>query len=73
VTDYQLSHAQTGLDVVAAVRRRLGRTVPAILVTGDTSPAVGDVKLAELEMMRKPIDTNTLLSVAQSMIARSRP
>jgi CheY-like chemotaxis protein len=73
VTDFQLNHAQTGLDVVAAVRRRLGRTVPAILVTGDTSPAVGDLKLAELEMMSKPIDTNALLSVEQNMIARCRP
>jgi len=72
VTDYQLNDVQTGLDIVAAVRRRLGRTVPAILVTGDTSPAIGDMKLAGLEMMSKPIDTNALLSVAQNMIALSR-
>src|SRR4029078_4040211 len=40
VTDYHLSGGETGLDVIAAVRKLLGIKVPAILVTGDTSSAM---------------------------------
>jgi hypothetical protein len=70
VTDYHLNDRQTGLDIVAAVRQRFGRAVPAILVTGDTSPSVGETQIPELELMSKPIDTNELLTVVRSMISR---
>jgi PAS domain S-box-containing protein len=69
VTDYHLSDTQTGLDIVAAVRRTLGRDVPAILVTGDTSPSVVEVALAGLATMNKPVDVNRLLTVAENLIA----
>jgi PAS domain S-box-containing protein len=68
VTDYHLNDTETGIDIVAAVRRILGRTIPAILVTGDTSPSVGAVALTRLEMMTKPIDTNQLLIVARDLL-----
>lgn len=69
VADYHLNDTETGLDIVVAVRERLGRDVPAILVTGDTSPSIGDVTLAGLQTMNKPIDTKRLLTAVESLIA----
>ena len=37
LADYRLHRAQTGVQAVAAIRARLGREVPAALVTGDTA------------------------------------
>ena len=71
ITDFQLNDADTGLDMVEALRQRLQRTVPAILVTGDTSPSVGRVTLAALQTMSKPIDTNRLLTVASTLLAEA--
>jgi PAS domain S-box-containing protein len=71
ITDFQLNDADTGLDMVEAVRRRLQRTVPAILVTGDTSPSAGRAALAALQTMSKPIDTDRLLAVAGKLMAET--
>ncbi|WZB75796.1 response regulator [Achromobacter insuavis] len=38
VTDFRLATETTGIDVVHAVRKAIGFDVPAIIITGDTSP-----------------------------------
>jgi PAS domain S-box-containing protein len=40
VSDYRLPGGQTGFDVVAAARQAFGADLPALIVTGDTDPAV---------------------------------
>ncbi|MFZ4623948.1 MAG: PAS domain-containing hybrid sensor histidine kinase/response regulator [Rhodoferax sp.] len=40
VSDYRLADRQTGFDVIEATRAVFGADLPAILITGDTDPAL---------------------------------
>jgi PAS domain S-box-containing protein len=40
ISDYRLAAAETGFDVIAAVRATFDRELPAVLITGDTDPAL---------------------------------
>ena len=40
VSDFRLAQGETGIDVIAAVRARFGTGLPAVLITGDTDPAL---------------------------------
>ena len=70
ITDYQLSGTETGLDVIRSLRDRSGKEIPAIIATGDTSPAVGATNLAALRVLSKPIDTTQLLNIAHKLLER---
>jgi PAS domain S-box-containing protein len=69
VSDYHLRGLETGADVVAAVRVRLGRSVPAIFVTGDTSKISGaDEKVGNAILLSKPTKVDELLGAIQRHI-----
>jgi hypothetical protein len=40
VSDYRLPGDKTGFDVIAAARQAFGADLPALIITGDTDPAV---------------------------------
>jgi PAS domain S-box-containing protein len=40
VSDYRLTGSETGYDVIAAMRAAFGASLPAMLITGDTDPAL---------------------------------
>jgi signal transduction histidine kinase/FixJ family two-component response regulator len=66
LSDLHLGEAQTGVDVVRAVRERLRRTVPAIFVSGETQPdalRAGDLEC--VRFMSKPVQTDELLRAIQ--------
>jgi PAS domain S-box-containing protein len=66
VSDYHLRGAETGADVVAAVRARVGTQVPAIFVTGDTSKvARASTDLGNTTLLSKPTQVDELLSAIQ--------
>jgi len=70
VTDYHLSHSETGTQVIAELRNLLGRAVKAILITGDTSSAVRDLERDEhLCLASKPINPDELLALMKSLAA----
>ena len=72
VSDYHLRGLETGADVVAAVRVRLQRDVPAIFVTGDTSKiANSPAKLGNATLLSKPTKVEELLGAIQRHIARN--
>lgn len=55
LTDYRLRDRENGMDVIAAVRRRCGTPVPAILLTGDTEPArLRHMAHGEVPILHKP-------------------
>jgi signal transduction histidine kinase/ActR/RegA family two-component response regulator len=61
LADYRLRDGETGLDVIAEVRRRAGREIPAILLTGDTAPDVLRRAHARgVQLMHKPIRPHDL-------------
>jgi len=71
VTDYHLDGGHTGTHVISAARELLGEGLKAILVTGDTSSAVRDLKAdANLRVTSKPINSDELLALVRSLLAR---
>ena len=56
LADYLLSDGVTGDDVVAGLRRHLGRAVPAVIITADRMPDLKDRLVASgLHVLQKPV------------------
>lgn len=68
MTDYRLAHGENGLDVVEAVKSRLGAKFPMILVTGDTDPALlRDMADHGVVIFHKPLNLNALQACFQEL------
>lgn len=64
VSDYRLSGRETGLDVIDRVRARFGAALPAVVVTGDTDPALSrSVARQAVRLAHKPLDVDGLRAV----------
>jgi CheY-like chemotaxis protein/two-component sensor histidine kinase len=71
VTDYHLGGDETGVQVIAAVRERLGPNLPAVLVTGDTSSAMHALECdAKLRVASKPINPDQLLALLSELVPK---
>jgi hypothetical protein len=56
VADYRLGEGATGLDAIEALCAHIGRSVPAIIVTGDTSPSrIKEATASGHRLLHKPI------------------
>jgi len=63
LSDYRLRGDDNGIDTVCALRESFDRDVPAIILTGDTSPErLRRVKESGLDLMHKPIGVDSLRS-----------
>lgn len=61
LADYRLPDGATGLMALDTVRRRLGRDVPGILLTGDTSSdRLREAASAQCALLHKPIQPHSL-------------
>jgi hypothetical protein len=61
ISNYRLRDDETGLDVIAKVRREFNVDIPALLITGDTSPdRINSVADADLTVLYKPIQDHVL-------------
>jgi len=61
LSDFRLRGEDNGIDTVWALRESVEREVPAIILTGDTSPEqLRRVKESGLELMHKPIGVDAL-------------
>jgi two-component system, sensor histidine kinase len=70
ITDYHLGQDETGIDVIAAVRAIAGDSLQAILVTGDTSSLIRDLKPDErTRLVSKPIKAEELLALMKTLLA----
>ncbi|MEP7245905.1 MAG: PAS domain S-box protein [Gammaproteobacteria bacterium] len=70
VTDYHLGEGATGTDVIASIRKVLGRETKAVLVTGDTSSAIRDLECnALLRITSKPINADELAGLIKELLA----
>lgn len=73
VSDYHLEKNETGLDVITSLRAALGRDLPAVLVTGDTSGLAGKLPIdSRLKLASKPIDPEELVLLMQSLLDETR-
>lgn len=70
LSDYRLRDELNGVDAVAAIRESLGFDVPAVIVTGDTSPErLREVKGTGLELLHKPVASDELCRVLGRLLA----
>jgi len=69
LTDYHLGQGASGLEVVSALRARLGRSLKAVLITGDTSAAIRELRAdAQLRVASKPIQAEELLAMLRDLL-----
>jgi protein-histidine pros-kinase len=70
ISDFHLLDGSTGVEAVSGIREFYDETIPAFIVSGDTSKVVKDARLLDnCTLMCKPIDTNRLLSAARLAVA----
>ena len=70
VTDFRLRDEETGKQVLQALRAYLGRQVPAILMTGDTSPQrLRDAQSTDALLLHKPVSARQLRAAVDEVLA----
>lgn len=70
ITDYRLPHGQTGTHIVQRLRLSLGEEVPAIVVTGDTSPEIQtEARGMNCHIFFKPMDVDKLTVLIGQLLA----
>jgi CheY-like chemotaxis protein len=70
ITDYHLSAGETGMQIITMLRERLGVSLKAVLITGDTSSAIRDLPLDPwLRITSKPIKAEELLTLLRALLA----
>lgn len=73
LSDYRLRENNNGVDAVATIRESLELELPAVIITGDTSPErLKQVTRAGIEVMHKPVDPDELLSTLNRLVPKSR-
>ncbi|ACJ00219.1 ATP-binding protein [Rhodospirillum centenum] len=67
LADYRLPGAMDGLETVRRIRTELGRSVPAILLTGDVTADVEPrARAAGVQFVRKPVRPDELRSLVKA-------
>ncbi len=64
VADFRLPDGRDGIETIGRVRRKLGRQIPGVVVTGDTTAELGRaVKDAACDLLLKPVAPAKLRSL----------
>jgi signal transduction histidine kinase len=62
VCDHRLRGTETGIDVIAAIRIEFNSDIPAVLVTGDTSPQrIQSILITGIPVLNKPLQDHVLM------------
>ena len=73
IADYHLQKGETGIEAIAAARAVAGEHLGAVLVSGDTSSTLRDVKATDrLRIASKPIQADELLSIVAELLSTKR-
>lgn len=68
ISDFRLRNHLNGVDAVEAIRESLERPVPAIIITGDTSPErLREISGTGLHVMHKPVNPDELQARMQQL------
>jgi two-component system, sensor histidine kinase len=71
ITDYHLADGELGTQIIAAVREQVRPDLKAVLLTGDTSPLVKELRGdPHLKILSKPVDAEELLKLLQELLGR---
>jgi signal transduction histidine kinase/CheY-like chemotaxis protein len=74
LADYQLLDGATGLEVIAAIRKRWGQAIPAVVITGDTrADTVQRLAAQAVHALYKPVHPARLAELLSRLLSvRSR-
>jgi signal transduction histidine kinase/CheY-like chemotaxis protein len=73
VSDYRLAGNEDGYDIIAALRGKFGSGLPAMLITGDTDPAIiRDMLGRGIHVQHKPLDLDTFCTTLVRLTGRER-
>jgi signal transduction histidine kinase len=69
LSDYRLRDETDGIEAIARVRAALDPELPAMLITGDTDPAIGERAVAaDLSLLHKPVAPDSLLKAIANRV-----
>lgn len=69
ISDYQLGHNLTGDQVIEEIRMAVGIDVPALIVTGNASPAIhAEIREKGFDLLLKPVGAAQLRTVLHKML-----
>ena len=69
ISDFHLLDGSNGVEAVTAIREHFDATIPAFIVSGDTSKVVKDAKLLDnCALLSKPVDTDRLIIAARRAV-----
>jgi CheY-like chemotaxis protein/nitrogen-specific signal transduction histidine kinase len=56
ISDYRLREHKTGSEVISALRTHVGKTIPALIITGDTEAArIQKAQSSGIQLLHKPV------------------
>ena len=74
VADYRLREEMTGVQSIMTLRAGLGRTIPGIILTGNTEPErLREAEASGFELLHKPVDTGRLFAALARMVRPNLP
>ena len=69
ISDFHLIDGSTGVEAVGNIREYYDATIPAFIVSGDTSKVVKEARLLDnCELLSKPVETDHLLQAARKAV-----
>jgi len=69
MSDYRLGDEHNGVDAIVALRESINLDVPAVIITGDTSPErLKEVKESGLQVLHKPVSPDELHQVMHQLL-----
>ena len=72
ITDFRLRNEETGKQALQALRAYMGTPVPAIIMTGDTSPQrLRDAQSTSALLLHKPVSTGQLRTAIVHLITHT--
>ena len=62
ISDYQLGNGRNGLELLEKLRGMAGRDLPAVILSGDTSPGLARIQtVSRVVLLRKPVNARQLI------------
>lgn len=73
VCDYRLRERQTGADAIRLIRKHFDRSIPALLITGDTAPErLREAEASGIPLLHKPVAAPQLYKALLGLREESR-
>jgi len=69
ITDYTLGRNETGIQLVERIRESMGHSLPAVIITGDTTPELQrKAGQCECQLLHKPVKGEQLLNCVHKLL-----